>query len=317
MSALTYEIKDPRSPVSLWLRTTFPHHKEVQSAYRLAAGPARVVPGPGVALGTQGAAIDWWLRFLIDPAPSLDLAAAGLMARRDLPCLPVGLHLLEDLGVLQDSTMVPMDPTRFASRPDEWWASVSYALAMLVELFRAPSIDGSRLMRLGPRSSTADLMAMANDNEVADLIAMRDLAQDHLLTALPAGPVATGMTFEGSRDLNADADLIAGGTLVDFKASQGGAPRKDGTRAAKLGRDEIDQLLGYTLMDYLDEYHLDTVAIYATRYGYLARWPIADLGAQLAGHPIDLPALRQEFAQILRVDLPAYWKQRQGFSSVS
>jgi hypothetical protein len=57
------------------------------------------------------------------------------------------------------------------------------------------------------------------------------------------------MTFDGSADLHADADLIVGGMLVDFKANQGGKPRADGTRAASLARTDIDQLLGYTLMD--------------------------------------------------------------------
>lgn len=73
--------------------------------------------------------------------------------------------------------------------------------------------------------------------EVADLLAMRDLATERLLAGLPTGQVATGMTFDGSHDLNADADLIAGGMLVDFKAGQGGKPRKDGTRAASLAPD--------------------------------------------------------------------------------
>lgn len=73
------------------------------------------------------------------------------------------------------------------------------------------------------------------------------------------------MTFDGSHDLNADADLIAGGMLVDFKAGQGGKPRKDGTRAAALARTDLDQLLGYMLMDYSDRYRLHTVAVYAAR----------------------------------------------------
>lgn len=55
------------------------------------------------------------------------------------------------------------------------------------------------------------------------------------------------------------ADLIAGGMLVDVKAGQGGNPRKDGTRAAHLGRDELDQLIGYTLMDYFDTFKLHTL----------------------------------------------------------
>jgi hypothetical protein len=133
---------------------------------------------------------------------------------------------------------------------------------------------------------------------------MRDLALERLLPGLPPGPVATGMTFDGSADLNADADLIAGGTLVDFKASQGGSPRADGTRAASLGRTDLDQLLGYALMDYSDTYRLNAVAIYAVRFGYLAAWPLERLCAQMAGRPVDFAALRREFSQVLRAHFP-------------
>ena len=81
-------------------------------------------------------------------------------------------------------------------------------------------------MRLHPSSTAGELLALANDDEVADLIAMRDLALDRLLPALPAGPVTTGMTFDGRADLN------AGGMLVDFKAGQCGTPRAGRTRTA-------------------------------------------------------------------------------------
>ncbi|MEV0216458.1 hypothetical protein [Micromonospora sp. NPDC050695] len=182
---------------------------------------------------------------------------------------------------------------------------MSYALALLVELYRAARVDGSRLMQLGPDSRASDLLALANADEVADLIAMRDLAVEKLLPRLPSGPVATGSTFEGSVDLNADADLIVGGVLVDFKATQGRA-RPDGSRAAALTRAEIDQLLGYVLLDYSDAFALHSVAIYAIRYGHYRAWPLDELCAELAGRPIDLAAMRQEFAQVVRVELPGY-----------
>jgi hypothetical protein len=54
--------------------------------------------------------------------------------------------------------------------------------------------------------------------------------------------------FDGSADLNADADLNAGGVLVDFKARQGGRSRADHTRSAALTRNDLDQLLGYALL---------------------------------------------------------------------
>ncbi|MEO3777280.1 hypothetical protein ABGB16_10600 [Micromonospora sp. B11E3] len=305
MSALTAEVKDAQSPVARWLRSTFPHHHDVQADYREAAGAAVVLPSATVALGTQGAAIDWWLRFLVDPAPSIALAAAGLRARR-VPCRRAGLELLHDLGAVDDEGRFVgrIRPDRFADRPGEWWARVSYALALLVELYRAPRIDGSRLMRLGSESRAADLLALANADEVADLIAMRDLGVERLLPALPPGPVVTGSTFDGSADLNADADLIVGGVLVDFKAGQGGRPRADGSRAAQLARGDLDQLLGYVLLDYSDTFTLDTVAIYAARFGHYAAWPLAELCARMAGHPVDLAALRRDFARVVQTELP-------------
>ncbi|MGS2617523.1 hypothetical protein ACVCAH_23815 [Micromonospora sp. LZ34] len=310
MSALTAEVKNPQSPVAKWLRSTFPHHQDVQADYREAAGIARVLPSPAVALGTQGAAIDWWLRFVVDPAPSVGLAAAGLRARR-IPCRQAGLELLHDLGAIDDEGRVveQIHPARFADRSDEWWARLSYALALLVELYRSPRIDGSRLMRLGPESKAADLLALANADEVADLIAMRDLAVERLLPALPSGPVVTGTTFDGSADLNADADLIVGGVLADFKAGQGGRPRADGSRAAKLAREELDQLLGYVLLDYSDRFSLHAVGVYAVRFGHYMSWPLVELCTRLAGRPVDIAALRREFASVVRTELPAYRRE--------
>ena len=77
--------------------------------------------------------------------------------------------------------------------------------------------------------------------------------------------------------------------------------RNSDIRARELGHRH------YALMDYSDTYKLHTVAIYAVRFGFFSPWPIADLTEQLAGRPVDFPALRQEFAQVLRVKLPAYW----------
>jgi hypothetical protein len=118
------------------------------------------------------------------------------------------------------------------------------------------------------------------------------------------------MTFDGSADLNADADLIAGGMLVDFKAGQGGKPRVDGTRAASLGRTDLDQLLGYALMDYSNQYGLHTVGLYAVRFGYLGAWPLTELIERMAGRRIDLPDVRAQFAHILRNELPPHQARR-------
>jgi hypothetical protein len=275
------------------------------------------LPSLEVASATQGAAIDWWLRLLVDPALNLRLAVDGIVYGRAKfgrhPCFDIGIELLEKLGGLDDNhTLRPTDLARITDRNDQWQARVCYALALLVEPLRAYTIDGSGLTRLDQHCGVPELLGLANSAEVADLIAMRDLAQQHLLPALPPGPVATGPTFDGSVDLNGDADVIVGGMLIDFKAGQGGKPRKDGTRTASLGRGELDQLIGYALMDYTDAFTLDTLAIYAVRFGYLAAWPIEELLARLAGRPVNLAALRNEFKRILQVDLQHYWQTMGG-----
>ncbi|MEU8329342.1 hypothetical protein [Micromonospora sp. NPDC048839] len=243
---------------------------------------------------------------MIDPAPSVRLSVAGVSTRR-APCGRAGLELLHDLGAVDNdgNHVGPIRPARFRERSDEWWARMSHALTLLVELYRAARVDGSRLMQLGPGGRASDLLALANADEVADLIAMRDLAVEQLLAGLPSGAVATGSTFEGSADLNADADLIVGGVLVDFNASRGRA-RPGGSRAAGPTRTDIDQLLGYVLLDYSDAFALHSVAIYAVRYGHYVAWPVDNFCAELAGRPIDLAAMRQEFAQVVQVELPDY-----------
>lgn len=312
---MTYEVKDRQSPVARWLIATFPEFREVQAEFRIGAGPQRVLMPAGVAPGTQGAAIDFWPRMLADPQPSIALPLLGLLTGR-APCREAGRELLAELAagqrphrLAQGGVELRMHPAKFADRGDQWWARVCYALALLVELYRAASVDHSRLMRLDAHSRAADLLELANDAEVADLIAMRDLARERLLPALRAGPVVTGMTFDGSADLNADADLIAAGMLIDVKSGQG-RPRADGTRAASLARTDIDQLLGHTLMDYSDTYRLHTIGVYAVRFGYLAAWPLADLGRRMCGRPIDLTALRTQFAQVLRTQLPLHQQRR-------
>jgi hypothetical protein len=306
MSSLTREVKNTKSPVAVWLRTQFPHHREIQTAYRIAAGSCRVMPSRSVALGTQGAAIDWWLRFLVDPEVSLRLPLVVLKMHRP-PGTEAGLALLDELGVATENAAAQAGrPDRHQDRPDEWWARVCYALALFVEIYRNRMWENTRLTSLGPGSTVDDLLALANDDEVIDLIAMRDLAREHLLPALPkVGPVISGMTFDGSKDLNADGDLIVGGLLVDFKAAQG-RPRADGTRASALAREDLDQLLGYVLLDYSNHYDLHSVAIYAARYGYLAAWPLDELCARLGGHPVDVAALRSNFANLLATNRSAF-----------
>ena len=296
MSSLTAEVQRADSPVGHWMRTTFPHLGPLRQRVRDTAGGLLVTPPEAVAPGTQGAAIDWWLRLLIDQRVSLELPIRGLWDRR-AGFDGAGRELL---AVLCPRRPTILEPAAHAGRPDEWWARVCYALALLVERFRNPMITGSRLYTLRPGSTAADLLALANDDEVADLIAMRDLARTGLLPHLPTGAVHTGPTFDGSEYLGADADVVAAGVLIDFKAGSG-KPRRDGTRSLSIAGTDVYQLLGYALMDFSDRYALHAAGIYAVRFGYLAQWPLTELIRQATGRTdLGLLSLRQQFGDLLR-----------------
>ena len=63
-------------------------------------------------------------------------------------------------------------------------------------------------------------------------------------------------------------------------------------------------------MDYSDTYGLHAVGVYAVRFGYLAAWPLAELGLRMGGQPVDLATLQTQFAQVLRTQLPIYQQRR-------
>lgn len=59
------------------------------------------------------------------------------------------------------------------------------------------------------------------------------------------------------------------------------------------------QILGYVLHDTDDDYQLTSVALYQARYGHLKVWDLDRLLHRLAGHPVDLAALRADWAAML------------------
>lgn len=296
MSSLTAAVQRADSPVGRWMRDTFPHLAPLQRDVRDAVDEIVVAPTGEVAAGTQGGAIDWWLRLLVDPRVSLELPMRGLDRRAGFD-----RAARELLAALCPRRPTILEPALHAGRTDEWWARTCYALALLVERYRNPAITRSRLYTLQTGNTADDLLALANDDEVADLIAMRDLARARLLPHLPAGVVHTGPSFDGSEYLAADADLVAAGLLVDFKSGRGGKARLDGTRSPSLASTDVYQLLGYALMDFSDRYALHAVGIYAARFGCLVQWPLPELLRQATGRSdVGLLALRRQFEELLQ-----------------
>ena len=89
-------------------------------------------------------------------------------------------------------------------------------------------------------------------------------------------------TFAGSADVGgADADFIAENCLWEIKTER------------RPGRSWLDQLLGYTLLDYEDTYAIDRVGVLLPRLNAHVTWPIRELIARLSGNDgLELPYAR-------------------------
>jgi len=90
--------------------------------------------------------------------------------------------------------------------------------------------------------------------------------------------------------MKADADLIAAELLLDLKTDA----------KFSLGVTVLFQVIGYALLDFDDAYRLAEVGVFSARYAHLATWELGELLDELAGRPVDLNVVRQEFRELLR-----------------
>jgi hypothetical protein len=274
----------------------------VQRRYRKAA-PALAVSSSEANPGTVGTAADWLLRFLVYPAPHLDSAFAGAAV-----CSAVGIRIPR---VVLDDMLYPLG-LAVPPRPSETACvfpgphvgitvepamlnRVCWVLALLTEAFRG----SPRVAALGPLGrfrgravSAAELLGMVSEAALRQLTEFRQVYEATLLPALASrrGRWTIGPTFTGSELVKADADLIAAGLLVELKTT---------AKRLSLGVVDLFQVIGYVLLDFDDEFGIDTVGIFSARYAYLVTWSLGSLLDELAGHPVSLAVARAQFRDLL------------------
>ena len=167
-----------------------------------------------------------------------------------------------------------------------------YGLALFDEILRAGRNINSPLDKLPPSAGVGDLLAIASDASVT-VSARWPPRSSTAERALLAGKAVLKPTFSGSRDIGgADADLIVDRVLIDVKAAvDPGDIRK---------RWWPWQLLGYTLLDYADEYQIDSVGLYLARQALLIKWPLGEFMAKLAQQQVKVKDLRDDLRKLLR-----------------
>jgi hypothetical protein len=299
LGPLTAELGTKSSPVRRFLDERFTVGlREVQRRYRQAAPPL-VVPSASrqeANPGTVGTAADWLLRFLLHPKPSLALAAAGAdLCSMDDAFTDIAISL----GYGRDSAVARARPSGFTgpvsgnrAEPEEL-ARACWALALLTEMFRNPmaAMNGP-LSAFGSRQVSGNsLLSLAPPAALSQLAGFRSVFETDLLPRLASYPGQwhLGPTFTGSALMNADADLITAGLLLDLKTDS----------KFSLGVTVLFQVIGYALLDFDDAYQLTEVGVFSARYAHLATWDLSMLLDELAGHPVSLAAIRQEFCALL------------------
>jgi hypothetical protein len=290
---LTYELAQKDSPIRQFFDDRLSAGlKDVQAAYRAAAGPLLVpgVPREAADPGTIGTAADWMMRFLVHPTPSLGLAGQGAALCGMLPALK---ELAFMLGFRDEGTGQFTGPAHGTGTEPDLLCRACWALSLLTEVYRrGPDIAVTGPLGRLPRKSARSLLEAAPDAGLDQLAALRGVMESALLPALGTrrGLWAIGPTFAGSQIMHGDADLVAGGMLTELKTT---------SKKPSLGITDLWQILGYVLMDYIDEFAITDAALFSARYGYLAQWDLGTLLPQLAGRPVAVQALRAEFRQLL------------------
>lgn len=295
---LTGELDQKDSPVRQFFEARFsPGLRDVQASYRAAAGPILVpgVPQAEANPGTIGTAADWLMRFLVHPTPSLGLAVDGARLCNMMPALG---SIAELLGYSSIGTETFTGPVAGSTVDPDLLYRVCWALALLTEVYRGGPMIGvmGPIGRLPNRSAEA-LLAAAPRAGLDQLAALRTVMESTLLPALASrtGLWAPGPTLAGSALMAGDCDLIAGGLLLELKVS---------AKPVSLPATELWQIIGYALMDFINEFGITEVARFAGRYGYLSEMNLTQLLVDLAGRTISLSDLREEFRELLEACQP-------------
>ncbi|MFJ5803694.1 UvrD-helicase domain-containing protein [Streptomyces decoyicus] len=299
---LTGQLKYPRSPMSVFLARHLPRAERLVGSYvqRLRGLPHPVQPMDErrpdyraightidyrlrLGLGSNaGLAVTTGVRLLGSPVP-LD-GAPSPQVRASLH--EAGIRLLSRLQTHLEGT---------SPAGEEELTRLCYVAGFFEAVYR----NGVFSRRRNLLAQADELTTLEQLTAAVPLYVLEDVAEQMQLAeepfapyrALPSQQRVCGPVFAGSSDLGgADADFIVDGLLIDCKAT---------VRPYRIGRDEVQQLAGYLLLDYDDAHRIDKVGFYLSRQGALITWSVPEFLAAL-GAKMQLPSLREQLRAHLR-----------------
>lgn len=291
---LAQAIKDKNTPFRQYLEETFPFPQTLRREFAEGAPELRV-DSSGAPASTIGTAFDLLVRFLLDPK-DVPQSARILFSEE-----PNYTAVVDELAALAGRAL-----REGGAQPVEGARAV-WALALCVEAHRAGPAFAPLVPSLvyADRFTVQEMLAQGSADALQELLALRSLADTELVPQL-ASPVFLGPEFDRSkrtpgrdrRLIAAEADLIAGGVLVDVKTRLG-TKNKAGVRTDGLAATDLYQLLAYALLDASDAYGITALGVYSARYGRLVTWPLEYVTSTMAGRAVDFSAERRRVDAML------------------
>lgn len=302
--SLTSHLKNKRSPVYQWFAEHFPNTGRLATAANRQMRNGRavddcLVPGlPGADASMVGTAVDYLLRACLLPG-ALDAQRSGSYGAWMLDQRPEidGRAGRAERDIID--RIAHLDPCRRTLDTDEWLklCRMCLVLTRFEQVFRtrgAPNVVGYALEAFGKvAGDEIDELAVAftTPATVDDLALLGRAAVEDHADLKTTEPLIPNPVFEQSIELGgADADMIAGGTLLDFKSR---------ASAGIVGRLELWQLMGYAFADTQDYYKIDSVAISALRWRSRPTWQLVELLEALGAPDRPLSDWRLDFAAII------------------
>ena len=289
--SLTSELATPSSPITQYLRfvgtlvadtgqgTPWAEPCEQLLGLDVLPGSMTVPLVPGADAAMVGSAFDYRLRFHFAPCRVKDFVAwkgAALLRRLD-PSTEVPLaRFFSNL----DTVVSKLSPAGRQLEADEERLLSTYCvvLAQIESVYRTggrwvPHLPASGTGRARPDAEP--LLQLTPEATVEDVVNLSRSASDAMSPLIPyvangSLPYHPNPVFAGSSAIGgADADFIIATTIFELKTTK--------TLDGAAVRNALLQLLGYSLLDYSDEYEIRRVGIYFARHGWVKAWPVWEL----------------------------------------
>ena len=308
--SLTSQINDSKSPVGAFFRKRFPNTRAMVTECNRSLRQAETIRQPETLaheFRTLGTAIDYRLRYYFAVTPSQDLVAwsgaqmvndRGFRGRMELAVGDSWVELvkmpeaiIEGFFSNLDATLADLQPVgrKLGRDAESLLNRYCVGLALFEQCFRSFPLPSWSLFSEDVLS-WADVLQIAPAHWIDDLCAMSELFYDQMGGRFTEDAVLNP-NFDGSAYVGgADADIILDSCLIDFKTSIN----------AKIEGSGLYQLLGYSLLDFSNQYGIERAGFYLPRQGRFLTWQLEDLVQRLSGgDTTPIEELRSEFSDIV------------------